>query len=166
MFLHLLRCYTGSTRAALGPRLEYINNTVNTPYVGLRKKGLHILEHTQFLYTSAYIPRVSALTYVRRLTMPNIHKNVSIETDAIAPSLVWHCLTTPKMCKWAFNRGQHPLILILNWACWKYPQYTGAFSESAKQRKLVTKPASNTLTCSIEDPLGLTPCPYDQSNSS
>ena len=32
-FLHLLRCYTGSTRAVLGPRLEYINNTVG------KKKG-------------------------------------------------------------------------------------------------------------------------------
>ena len=65
-FLHLLRCYTGSTRAVLGPWPGYINNTVNTPFVGLRKKGLHILEQSQFLYTSAVIPRVSALIFVRR----------------------------------------------------------------------------------------------------
>ena len=64
-FLHLLRCYTGPTRAVLGPWPEYINNTVNTLFVGLKKRGLHILEHSQFLYTSAFIPRVSALMSVR-----------------------------------------------------------------------------------------------------
>ena len=100
-FLHLFRCYTGSTRAALGPHLEDLNNTINTPYVGLRKRGLHILEHSVFVHLCVYTACICA-DICPSQTMLNIHSDVSIETDAIAPRLVWHCLMTPKMCNWAF----------------------------------------------------------------
>ena len=99
-FLHLFRCSTGSTRAALGPHLEYLNNTVNTPYVGLRKRGLHILEHSVFVHLCVYTACICA-DICPSPTIPNIHSDVSTETDAIAPRLVWHCLMTPKMCNWA-----------------------------------------------------------------
>ena len=91
---------TGPTRAVLGPWPEYINNTVNTLFVGLRKRVAHLRTLSVFVHLCVYTACICA-DICPSPTMQNIHSDVSIETDAIAPGLVWHCLMTTKMCNWA-----------------------------------------------------------------